>query len=195
MKLPNANKAWIDWRKMTDYLLSEDHPIGKFKAKFFSELGFSAAVPEQLEAQLLAIAQNEPVAQIVPSPFGVKYIVDRRIQTPSGKEALIRTVWLIEHGDDRPRLVTAYPLHLTAKEGATMQELDVVVLERDIDEHGLKRGDIGTIVHCYSGGEAFEVEFMTVDGRTVAVVTLTAADIRPLQPNEILHARALTKAW
>ncbi len=66
-----------------------------------------------------------------------------------------------------------------------MQESDMVVLERDIDEHGLKRGDIGTAVHCYSGGEAFEVELTTVDGRTVAVVTLTSAEIRPLQPNEI----------
>lgn len=75
-----------------------------------------------------------------------------------------------------------------------MRELDLVVLQRDIDEHGLKRGDVGTIVHCYSGSEAFEVEFVTVEGQTVAVVTLTNADIRPLRPSEIFHVRELTTA-
>ncbi|GBC99829.1 hypothetical protein HRbin17_02360 [bacterium HR17] len=75
-----------------------------------------------------------------------------------------------------------------------MRELDLVVLKRDIDEHGLKQGDVGTIVHCYSGGEAFEVEFVTVDGQTIAVVTLTSADVRPLKPSEIFHVRELTTA-
>lgn len=73
-----------------------------------------------------------------------------------------------------------------------VKELDLVVLERDIDEYGLKRGDIGTIVHCYGDSRAFEVEFATVDGQTIAVLTLTEADIRPLKPSEILHARELT---
>lgn len=68
-----------------------------------------------------------------------------------------------------------------------MRTLDLVVLERDIDEHGLKRGDVGTIVHCYGKGEAFEVEFMTADGQTIAVVTLTRDEIRPFKPNEILR--------
>ena len=68
----------------------------------------------------------------------------------------------------------------------------MVVLERDIDEYGLKRGDIGTIVYCYGDSRAFEVEFATVDGQTIAVLTLTEADIRPLKPSEILHARELT---
>jgi hypothetical protein len=73
-----------------------------------------------------------------------------------------------------------------------VKELDLVVLERDIDEYGLKRGDVGTIVHCYSDSRAFEVEFATVDGQTIVVLTLTEADIRPLKPSEILHARELT---
>ncbi|MCS7192935.1 MAG: DUF4926 domain-containing protein [Armatimonadetes bacterium] len=75
-----------------------------------------------------------------------------------------------------------------------MRVLDLVVLERDIDEHGLKRGDVCTIVHCYGDGEAFEVEFMTTNGQTIAVVTLTIADICPFKPNEILHVRDLAKA-
>ena len=53
-----------------------------------------------------------------------------------------------------------------------IKELDTVVLSRDLPDHGLKRADIGAVVHCYKSGEAFEVEFITGQGETVAVVTL-----------------------
>ncbi|MFN3420731.1 MAG: DUF4926 domain-containing protein [Armatimonadota bacterium] len=75
-----------------------------------------------------------------------------------------------------------------------MRELDLVVPQRGIDEHGLKQGDVGTIVHCCSGGEAFEVEVVTVERQTIAVMTLTSADIRPFKPSEIFHVRELTTA-
>jgi hypothetical protein len=45
-----------------------------------------------------------------------------------------------------------------------MQELDLVVLTRDVEEFGLKSGDVGTVVHCYGQGEAFEVEFVAASG-------------------------------
>ncbi|MDI6770076.1 MAG: DUF4926 domain-containing protein [Anaerolineales bacterium] len=72
-----------------------------------------------------------------------------------------------------------------------MKELDLVVLTRDFAEYGLLRGDIGTIVHCYSDSEGFEVEFVTADGETIAVLTLTLADIRPRERKEILQTRQL----
>jgi hypothetical protein len=75
-----------------------------------------------------------------------------------------------------------------------MQELDLVVLTRDVEEFGLKSGDVGTVVHCYGQGEAFEVEFVAASGETVAFLTLTPADIRPLSGREILHVRELTLA-
>jgi hypothetical protein len=75
-----------------------------------------------------------------------------------------------------------------------IRELETVVLTHDIEEHGLKQGDIGAVVHCYSNGAAFEVEFVTADGKTVALLTLTLADIRPLSRREILHVRELTPA-
>ena len=59
-----------------------------------------------------------------------------------------------------------------------IRELDTVVLTDDIEEHGLKPGDVGTVVHSYSDGTAFEVEFVTPEGMTVALLTLTHADIR-----------------
>jgi hypothetical protein len=72
-----------------------------------------------------------------------------------------------------------------------IRELDVVVLAHDLEEHGLKQGDLGAVVHCYKDGEAFEVEFVTAEGQTIALLTLTAADVRPMGRREILHVREL----
>ena len=72
-----------------------------------------------------------------------------------------------------------------------MEELDLVVLTHDIPPHGLQQGDLGTIVNCYADGQAWEVEFVTAEGRTVAVLTLTQIDIRPMDQQEILHVRSL----
>ena len=72
-----------------------------------------------------------------------------------------------------------------------IEELDLVVLTHDIDEYELKRGDVGTVVHCYSDGEGFEVEFVTADGETIGVLTLTRTDIRPRAQKEILRVRTI----
>lgn len=74
-----------------------------------------------------------------------------------------------------------------------VQELETVVLKHDAPEHGLKKGDVGAVVHRYADHEAFEVEFVTADGKTIAVLTLTQADIRPMGHGEILHARELAQ--
>jgi thioredoxin 1 len=60
------------------------------------------------------------------------------------------------------------------------KELDTVILTRDIREHRLRQGDQGVVVYCYHDGITFEVEFLAADGSTVALLTLTKADIRPL---------------
>jgi hypothetical protein len=75
-----------------------------------------------------------------------------------------------------------------------IRELDTVVLARDLPEHNLKRGDIGAVVHSYKEGRAFEVEFITGRGDTVAVVTLDSTDVRQMQNEEILHVRKLQAA-
>ncbi len=72
-----------------------------------------------------------------------------------------------------------------------IKELDSVVLVRDMPEYGLKRGDVGTVVHVYGQAEGFEVEFVSGEGTTVAVVTLGREDVRPMQSREILHVRPL----
>ena len=73
----------------------------------------------------------------------------------------------------------------------TIHELDLVVLVHNIEGYGLKEGDVGCVVHSYRDAAAYEVEFVTAEGKTVAVLTLTPADIRPRQGEEILHVRRL----
>ena len=70
-----------------------------------------------------------------------------------------------------------------------MNEHDTVVLVRSLPDHGLEGGDVGSIVHVYDAGKSFEVEFVAGSGATLAVVTLDAADIRPVATSEILHVR------
>ncbi len=68
-----------------------------------------------------------------------------------------------------------------------------VVLLRDISEHSLIAGDVGTVVHAYPNDDAYEVEFVTGLGTTIAVLTLMPDDIRPVA-SEILHVRSIPKA-
>ena len=69
-------------------------------------------------------------------------------------------------------------------------EHERVALLRDVPEQGLEAGDVGTVVHVYKGGKAFEVEFVALSGQTVLVATLPAASVRSVTNREIPHARA-----
>lgn len=70
-------------------------------------------------------------------------------------------------------------------------EHDTVVLTRDVPEYGLEKGDVGAIVYRYESRHAHEVEFVTAEGRTIAVLTLTKEDVRLMCDDEIPHARGL----
>lgn len=110
MKLPNNNKAIISRDKLTDYVLSETHATGKFKAKFFHKYGFGEANVHLLEKALRKLAKSQEVTDILTSEYGIKYIIDGEIETPSGKTARIRTIWIIEKSQISPRFVTVYPV-------------------------------------------------------------------------------------
>ncbi len=75
-----------------------------------------------------------------------------------------------------------------------MEELDRVVLTVDLPEHGLRRGDVGTVVLVHRGGEGYEVEFVTLTGDTLAVVSVYAEQVRPVGDGEIAHAGAVGAA-
>ena len=61
-----------------------------------------------------------------------------------------------------------------------LKEHERVVLTRSLPEEGLETGDVGTVVHIYSDGRAYEVEFVALDGHTTAVATLEAQQVRPI---------------
>jgi hypothetical protein len=72
----------------------------------------------------------------------------------------------------------------------TLRELDTVVLDRDLPEHGLRRGDLGAVVHTYPG-DAVEVEFVRASGRTQALVLLQATDVRALRDADLPAVRTV----
>jgi hypothetical protein len=72
------------------------------------------------------------------------------------------------------------------------KELESVVLTTDLPEYGLTQGDIGTIVLVHGDGKGYEVEFMTLDGETVAIISLLPSQVRPIGRREIAHARPVT---
>ena len=73
-------------------------------------------------------------------------------------------------------------------------EHDRVVLTTDLPAEKLEAGDVGTVVHIHKGRAAYEVEFMTLDGHTVAVATVENSQLRPVSSRDISHVRELTAA-
>ena len=72
-----------------------------------------------------------------------------------------------------------------------LKEHERAVLKSALPAERLVAGDVGTVVHVYSDGLAYEVEFTTLLGSTIAVVTLNATQVRPPKRLEIPHAREL----
>jgi hypothetical protein len=72
-----------------------------------------------------------------------------------------------------------------------IDEMDLVVLKRDLPKERLAAGDVGTVVLVHQQGAGYEVEFTTLSGDTVAVVPLDATDVRPVESREIVHVRAV----
>lgn len=143
MKLPGGQDAIVDQRKLTEYCLSREHPRGKHKARVFARvLGINSDDAGELEAALLHAAVAAAAQPAASDQFGTRYVVDF--------QKLLREVSLAM--DRNPQL------------------LDVVALLADLPEHGLVRGQVGTIVELFDG--AFEVEFCDDEGRTYAELAL-----------------------
>src|SRR3989304_1502347 len=70
---------------------------------------------------------------------------------------------------------------------AMLKEHERVVLTRSMPAEGLEAGDVGAIVHVYHDGEAYEVEFVALDGHTTAVATLEADQVRPITSRSMTH--------
>jgi ATP-dependent exoDNAse (exonuclease V) alpha subunit len=72
-----------------------------------------------------------------------------------------------------------------------IQELDRVVLTTNIPEYSLEQGDIGTVVLVHRDRQGYEVEFITLNGETIAVVSLSSEQVRSIGSKEIAHVRVL----
>jgi hypothetical protein len=108
VKLPNAESAIIPKEKLQNYLLSQSHPIGRFKAAFLRSMGYSLDNWEALERDIRSLLNNE-VEKSQETEYGKKFEVRGEICGPSGQRAEIVTVWIVLKGKDVPRFITSYP--------------------------------------------------------------------------------------
>lgn len=108
MRLPHADDAVIDSRKLRDYILSFEHPIGRFKAYFFVGLGFRAEKWEDLDSEIRRLAVECEAEHAERTAYGQKYLVRGRVVGPD-RGAEVVTVWIVRVGESRPRFVTVYP--------------------------------------------------------------------------------------
>jgi hypothetical protein len=108
MRLPNAEQAVVDIRKLRDYSLNPEHELGGHKARVFrAALGLTADDAEWLRDEVLRIAREVDARVGHPSPFGVTYVIDAKV-TFEGRTTVVRTAWIIENGKDFPRLLSCY---------------------------------------------------------------------------------------
>ncbi|WP_407656000.1 DUF6883 domain-containing protein [Lysinibacillus odysseyi] len=107
--IPNFNKATIDPRKLTDYALNPNHPVGGNKAKVFeSALGYNQSNASQLMEQIQKNLANTSATLGKADQYGQRYTVDMLIKGPNGKTATVRTGWIIKSGSNTPEMTTLF---------------------------------------------------------------------------------------
>jgi hypothetical protein len=109
MKMPNNDLSIVVDKKITDYLLSETHEVGKHKAEFFKRFGFRLSDIETFRKSLIQHSIDREIEFVNNSDFGNKYKLKCELQTPDGRNPCIITVWIAENEEDSPKLITAYP--------------------------------------------------------------------------------------
>jgi hypothetical protein len=186
--LPNAHIAEVPENKILR-LLNTAHPDGAGKAAFFLALGCQRTHCRVFQRDLAGVAKTGAMQAVVTTEHGTKYGTDGSLAVPRGGTLTVRTIWILDQGAEVPRLVTAYPAEV-----GEMNEHDRVVLLKDLPHAGLAAGDVGTIVHVYADHAAFEVEFVSLDGHTRAVETVTIDDVRGVSARDMTHAHEIHAA-
>ncbi len=102
-------KIDIERKKLVDYLISLTHPVGRSKAKFFRAIGFNEDSVDLLQSCLEAMARSEETIERIDTPYGAKHVIEGVLDTPSGKQVIIRTIWM-ESQNKVLRFITAYPV-------------------------------------------------------------------------------------
>ena len=109
MKIPNNNLSFVADNKIEHYLLSDIHEIGKHKADFFKRYGFDISNIDTFKSSLIQHSIDRDIEKTKDSAFGVKYELKCEIKTPDERNPCIVTVWIVENGQEEPKLITAYP--------------------------------------------------------------------------------------
>ena len=110
MKIPNAERAVVGIRKLRDYCLNPQHDKGKHKARLFTSLlGMSANDAEELRNTLLEVVKTQDAQLGEMDAYGQWYTLDFMLNW-RGKQATIRSAWIIETDSDIPKLTTAFPM-------------------------------------------------------------------------------------
>jgi filamentous hemagglutinin len=108
-RLPEAESAFVEPAKLTEYLLNPEHPIGGDKAAFLSRFGFHRDAWRVLEAALLRHAREGVVVADRVTAYGHHFTVEGPLPAPDGRAPIVRTAWMVALGERRPRFVTAHP--------------------------------------------------------------------------------------
>jgi hypothetical protein len=99
----------VDPHKVRDYLLSPAHPVGRFKAAYFSQLGYEQLDWLRLQRDLLAIGSADAASRHAATRQGDLFEIAANLEGPRGLAAAVRTIWFVRHGDAAARFITVYP--------------------------------------------------------------------------------------
>ncbi|MBI5461475.1 MAG: hypothetical protein HY941_04735 [Gammaproteobacteria bacterium] len=109
-RIPNADKAVVDARKLRDYCLSMEHPRGRHKARvFLASLGLTREDAAYLQAYLHKTVATEPAMEVGNDHYGRRYLIDSTLDT-GRRSARIRSLWIVRRGEDFPRFTSCYVL-------------------------------------------------------------------------------------
>ena len=107
--LPNVENTTINPKKLTEYALNPDHPVGGNKAKVFeSALGYNQSNADDLMRQIYEKLPNSEAVLGTLDEYGQRYTVDILISGPNGNTVNVRTGWIIKTGSDVPELTTLF---------------------------------------------------------------------------------------
>jgi hypothetical protein len=109
LKLPDADRAFVDDAKIRDYLLSPAHPVGRFKARVFAAAGYRQNAWQRLRDDLLALAVSIEVVPSQDKRYGERFVGRGELPGTVGRPLPVVTVWLIPLEGSAPRLITVYP--------------------------------------------------------------------------------------
>lgn len=107
MTLPNPDRAVVDAAKVCDYLLSSEHPVGRFKAAVFRAAGYRRDNWQRFQRDLRATARLEPAA-VTETVYGRKFEIPAILGASADRPLSVTVLWLVRRHEDFGRLVTVY---------------------------------------------------------------------------------------